>query len=383
MKEKYLRIFIYIVGLICLYAFLAIRIFPLMNAALAEKMDPETRDFNKYGDLYYYNCISHFKEHFPQPLKKYRLSEKNPSLNEADILTFGDSFFDFSFQKTFPERLSDTLDLKVYSFVTQDPTQANPFCILNHGSFQKSMHPKYVIYETIERNIPVKFGQPYDVACVNKISEKNFYDKTLSFVFKNSAEKLYALLLKRGYFINHLYSFFATMRFDLFGYISPLTSKYRMQESPWLFYSMEYGNEPGCFYYQYSDEELENYADNILKLSKKFKSTYNLDLVFMPIPNKYSIYNHLVNDDHYNNFLPRLSKKLDERNVTYVDLYQEFINSSDTLYFGTDTHWNKKGVDKALNLTLTKLNIDLSMAMNNKSSHVLSLAYKNKYYRSL
>jgi len=87
---------------------------------------------------------------------------------------------------------------------------------------------------------------------------------------------------------------------------------------------------------------------------------------------------HVANDDHYNNFLPRLSKELDERGVNYVDLYNEFINSPDTLYFGTDTHWNKKGVDKALNLTLTKMNIDISMAMHFNSSHKRSLAYKNK-----
>ena len=68
-----------------------------MNSILSEKMDPETREFNKYGDLYYNNYISHFKQDFPAPLRKYRLSEKNPALNEADILTFGDSFFDFSF----------------------------------------------------------------------------------------------------------------------------------------------------------------------------------------------------------------------------------------------------------------------------------------------
>ncbi len=65
MKEKNLRIIIYVLGAICLYAILAVRIFPLMNFALSEKMDVETHDFNKYGDLYYYNCISEFKQDFP------------------------------------------------------------------------------------------------------------------------------------------------------------------------------------------------------------------------------------------------------------------------------------------------------------------------------
>ncbi len=166
MKEKNLRIIIYILGAVCLYAFFAVRIFPLMNFSLSEKMDVETHDFTRYGDLYYYNCISEFKQDFPAPVRKYRLSEKNPSLNNADILTFGDSFFDVSFQKTLPERLSDTLNLKVYSYMTQDPTQANPFCILNSNAYNKTGHSKYIIYETIERNVHVKFDKPYEVNCI-------------------------------------------------------------------------------------------------------------------------------------------------------------------------------------------------------------------------
>jgi len=363
MKEKYLKIILYVTGIACIYAFLAVRSFPMMNAVLVEKMDPELREFNKYGDLYYNNYISHFKRDFPEPLRKYRLSEKNPSINEADILTFGDSFFDFSFVKTFPERLSDTLDLRVYSYVTQDATQSNPFCTLNQGSYQKNSSPKFAIFETIERNIPVKFSHPYDQDCRQSSHKASLYNKFLSFVFKGNSEILYALMLKRGYIVNHLYSFFVTLRFDLFGYMSPKTSKFKLEIDPWLFYDKEFGNEPGGFYYKYSDEELMTYADNVQQLSQNLKSLYNLDLIFMPVPNKYSIYHTMVNNDRYNDFLPRLYTELEKRGVIYIDLYHEYKSSTDTFYYGTDTHWNKKGVDKALELVLQKLNGHNSLAL--------------------
>jgi len=363
MKVKNLKIIINITGLVCLFAFLAIRIFPLMNAVLVEKMDPELKEFNKYGDLYYNNYISHFKEDFPTPLRKYRLSDKNPAVTDADILTFGDSFFDFSFIKTLPERLSDTLGQKVFSFVTQDPTQSNPFCILNHGAYPKKSNPKYVIFETIERNIPVKFSQSYDLRCTQKVSRKNPYFAFKDFLFNHNSEQLYALFLKRGYVINHIYSYFVTRRFDLFGYISPMTDKYKLQEVPWLFYAKEYNSEPGGFYYLYTDEELNTYADNISLLSRNFKSQYDLDLIFMTVPNKYSIYHTMVNNDCYNDFLPRLYTELEKRGVIYIDLYHEYKSSTDTFYYGTDTHWNKKGVDKALELVLQKLNGHNSLAL--------------------
>jgi hypothetical protein len=356
MKERNLRITIYITGIICLFAFFAIRIFPLMNFMLSDKMDQETRDFNKYGDLFYSNCINHFKQEFPAPLRKYRLSDKNPDVKEADVLTFGDSFFDFSFQTTFPERLSDTLNQKVYSFVTQDYRQSNPFCILNHGTYQKNVTPKHAIFETIERNIPAKFSDPYDFGCVKKEVKHNLYEKVIGFIFNKDSEKHFALLLKRGYVINYLYSAIVTLRFDLFGYIAPSTAKYSIEKDPWLFYSLEYGSDPGGFYYQYSQKEINTYADNIFHLSKGLKENYNIDLIFMPIPNKYFINHKMINNDLYNGFLPRLYTELDKRGIHYINLYDEFIGSEDTLYYGTDTHWNKKGVDKALNLVLDKMN---------------------------
>jgi hypothetical protein len=369
MKEKNLRTIIYFAGLLCLYAFFAVRIFPMMNSVLSEKMDRETRDFNKYGDLFYYNCITHFKQDFPPPLRKYRLSEKNPALNEADILTFGDSFFDFSFQTTFPERLSDTLGLRVYSFVTQDATQSNPFCILNNAAYQKNSNSKYVLFESIERNIPAKFSNAYDIGCVKQTPKRNLYDEIHNLIFKNNSEKLYALLLKRGYFVNRLYSFFATLRFDLCGYISPLTSKYKLDKDPWLFYEKEFSQEPGGFYYQYKEEELNAYADNILLLSQQLKSNYNLHLIFMPIPNKYTLYHTMINQDRYNNFLPRLYAELDKRGVLYVNLYHEYTSSPEILYYGTDTHWNKKGVDKALHLVIEKMDCSYALASLKKSTN--------------
>jgi hypothetical protein len=355
MKEKNLRLIIYLLGAICLIAFLAVRIFPLMNFTLSEKMDVETHDFTKYGDLYYYNCIADFKQDLPVPVRKYRLSEKNPSLNNADLLTFGDSFFDVSFQKTLPERLSDTLNAKVYSYMTQDPTQANPFCVLNSNGYAKNSPSKYIIYETVERNVHVKFDQPYEVDCVPQVIKKTAFRQVRDFIFKPNSEKLYATLIKRGYFLSGIYEFFASLRFNWFGYISPLTAKYSTADSPWLFYEKEFGNEPGGFSYQYTDEEISRYADNILTLSRNMKNTYNLDLIFMPIPNKYTIYHSMINHDEYNNFLPRLYNELDKRHVQYVNLYNDFTSSRDTLYYGTDTHWNKKGVDMALRLTLEKM----------------------------
>ena len=44
-------------------------------------------------------------------------------------------------------------------------------------------------------------------------------------------------------------------------------------------------------------------------------------------------------------------------------LYSHYKNSPDTLYHGTDTHWNEKGVNIAMELLLKTLQPNLSYQM--------------------
>ena len=115
MSEKALRWIINIAGIVCLYAFLALRILHLFNIVIKEKFIPEYWENTKYGELYYFNFIKHFREEgLPECDTKYRFSYRHPNVNEADILTFGDSFFDFTRMETFPEQLRDSLHKKVF-----------------------------------------------------------------------------------------------------------------------------------------------------------------------------------------------------------------------------------------------------------------------------
>ncbi len=355
-KEKIIKWIIYITGIACLYIFLASRFLTLMNFILTEKMDLELLEFTKYGDLYYNNCINYYKEDMPVQMRRFRLSEKNSSVNDADILTYGDSFFDVSFQTTLPERISDTTDTKVFCYMTQDPTQANPFSILNEKGFTKRVIPKVIIVESVERNIPTKFSKPYEIECSDSIKPNNFYDRLMNnYIFKSSDEQLFDLMLKRSYLTSYIYATISTLKFDLFGDISSHTPVYRVEPSPWLFYSKSLDSVPGGFYYKHNQGEISNYADNIALLANNLKSVYNLEMIFMAVPNKYSLYNKFVNNDEYNNFIPILQNELEKRNVHYIDLYSKFASSKENLYYGTDTHWNKKGVDLALKLTLAAI----------------------------
>lgn len=83
-------------------------------------------------------------------------------------------------------------------------------------------------------------------------------------------------------------------------------------------------------------------------------------MVFMGIPSKYTIYHTLLNNDPYNNFLPRLYKGLEERGVPCISLYEDYIGKKEVLYYGTDTHWNEKGLSIAINNTVELLHTKLN-----------------------
>ena len=299
MKEKILYWCMMVAGVIGLFLYIGTRYLPMMNLVLVEKMDLELQEFTKFGDLYYNNCIADFKEDMPEQIRRYRLSEKNPEINDADMLTYGDSFFDISFQKTLPERLTDTMNNRVFSYITQDPTQSNPFCLLNNLDYKGSSDPKVIIVESAERNIPIKYSEVYDENCDKlNVSNSNFASKLLhEYIFKDKDEQLFNLVLKRSYPTYRIFSWFSTLKFRWFGSISSLTPIYRTSPDPWLFYKNSVDNGPGSFYYQFTSSEIETYADNIAILSKKLKANYNLDLCFMAVPNKYSLYSGLVNQD--------------------------------------------------------------------------------------
>jgi hypothetical protein len=318
-----------------------------------EKVVPEYWENTPYGELYNFNRISHFKEDLPPSTVKYRHTPKCPPLRDADIIIFGDSFFDFTRLTTFPERLGDTLGKRVY-YSRYD----YPLNTLAEEGYPKGAS-KIFIYETAERYIPVRFAEPqvrtWQPDTRSALRKKLSHWRDL--VFLKDSEVRYSLLLTRSYLTQKLYEWVATFKFDRFGYIAETTPVYSLKyDVPWLFYYEEVNDDVTSFYHQHTDEDIARYCDNIADLRDKLKETYNLDMVFLPIPCKYTVYNKLLNNDRYNDLIPRIYKGLDARGVPVVKLFDQIMGSNDILYYGTDTHWNKKGLDMALDITVNFMN---------------------------
>ncbi len=357
MNERLLKYLIYIAGAVCLYAFLAVRILPMFNAALVENRSPEYFEFTKYGEQYYSNYIKHFREVLPYPKYKYRLSDRNPNLDEADLIAFGDSFFDFNRQETVAERLHDSLGVAVHAVRAWYPLD-----YLHSHNYQKGER-KTIIFQVVERNLHDRFIEPHDLNWKGNdymdVSKLSLPRRIKHWIFDVQSEQLYSILLSESYLTRDIYSTIATVKFDLFDYMAPRTPVYSLDNRynvPFLFYDITVNDAPTGFYFPHSNDLIRTYCDNLVDLKRQLKERYNLDLLFMPVPNKYTMYYKIIHpEDTYNNFLPRFYSELDRRQINYVNLYDPFLAADTLLYYGTDSHWNKNGVDIAVEKLLKKL----------------------------
>ena len=350
MNSTLLKYLIYLLGIVCLYAFVAIRFLPMFNLVLVENRDPDYFEFTKYGEMYYFSQISHFKEDMPKAEYKFRLSDKNASLDEAEIIAFGDSFFDFNRQKTVADRLQDTLGMRVHAANAWFPLE-----YLEENKYKKGRE-KTFIFEIVERNIPYRFYNAHEIPSGSSQSAENGIRSGFAglkkLIFPENSEELYNKLLKESYLTNLPYSTIATAKFDMFGYISSQTPVYNLDkfDYPLLFYYLTVDkNNTTSFYYDHTDDLINRYCDNLEDLALKLKTEYNFNMVFLPVPNKYTVlYKEINPDDKYDDFLPRLYAEMNKRNLTYVNIYDDFVRSDKQLYYGTDTHWTQNGVDIAV-----------------------------------
>lgn len=358
MNDKTLKWVLYILGAFCFFIWISLRIEPLFNLMLKEKIVPEYWENTRWGELYYFNFIKDFQEkNLPPCTTKYRYSEKHPPLEQADIILFGDSFFDFTRMTTFPEQLSDSLNKKVH-YVRYD----KPMEYLDQHNYSNRT-PKLMIYETAERFFYTRFAneQPDSYAHDKRNLLRKAFDATVGFLFVHNSEMVLDQLLCRSYLTNDIHSSINTMKFKWFGYITDQTPVYsnKSKDVPWLFVSTEVSKDPSGFYYRHTKEEIEKYCDHIESLSDKLKERYNLQMAFMIIPSKFTIYCNIVDSlrSSYGNLIPELYRELDERGIPVIKIYDDYLSERDNklLYFGTDTHWTEDGLQIALKSTIRKI----------------------------
>jgi hypothetical protein len=346
MKAILLKVGIYLAGIICVFIFILAR-FRKGDQVFEHPLIPY------YGDLYKQNFINRFDTILAEPgtiRTRYYRTSKHPKINEADILFYGDSYSFIELHKSLPEIIGDRLGKKVYhENLNELGFKNNPFQSFVNYNYIKTVEPKKLIFEVGEASVYQRFIEPYPINPKAKYHTSSIY----SSVNGNEADKRYTKLLQTSIITHEMYSWIATYKFDHYGYISKFTPYYTLEPNPWLF-SLDIVNRTQKF--KIDDQTVSRLADNILFMKDQLKDQFNVELLMVFVPARPTIYGEMAGLTNYNNLLPMLYQKLDERNIEYVDLLNPFLNSEKILYHPTDIHWNENGISLAADKVISKIN---------------------------
>ncbi len=98
-------------------------------------------------------------------------------------------------------------------------------------------------------------------------------------------------------------------------------------------------------------------AKNLSDLGLILKNEYNIELIYLIMPDKLSVYrDYLKNENIAESYIPKINSKLRERNLNVIDIYADYLNyrSNDDaklLYYASDTHFTAFGKERLVLLT--------------------------------
>jgi len=264
------------------------------------------------GDLYKKANLNFFKEKI-----NYVTYNEKTSPEEAEIITAGDSFFKVTNESdSFANLLENKTKKNVYNLSKSNfSIIGNPIKLLKKEKYKKS-GKKILILETIERGAYF-YGLKYYTDELNiPIKSKFIRKKKLIF-----GDKKMRHLFTRNIFIHHINKFVKWIRFKILKEIDGGIGEYSMKQK------MLFHQEGTKFYYEKKNKKvMKNAVKYILKLKEELKKKYDIEMVFMIIPDKFTIYKDFIeNSQKYDDFIPLFQTRLEEAGIQCIDIYYSLI----------------------------------------------------------
>lgn len=249
----------------------------------------------------------------------------NHFIQNPDVLLIGDSFFAGSSldqSETLNNQLQSKLDSSISVYTIAPASFKDFYSLYSRNIIHK---PKTIIYSIVERKTPEIFNN----ANQGKLNENSIN------IYHNS-------------FINSIKS--NTDRFT------------RLYCKEWLFAKIQNKKGPGVpskiipsmYFMKGKESNNKNENDlrntiNAIKSYKLFCDENGIEFIFIPMPNKETVYYDLVPFDEQPNYLFKLDSAMQVNGIKTINplktYNEERKTSSDLIYKLDDTHWTCKAVD--------------------------------------
>ena len=242
-------------------------------------------------------------------------------IEEADILFIGDSFFagaSLSQNEIISNRVKSKSDnkIRVYNISPSSPSFSLFAYFLKTGLIKK---PKLVIYSIVERDIPTPITSYKGIMFkIIKLFETGNFN-----VYLDKALKLSSIRWLKARIQNNI------------GNGLPAKG-----DSNMYFYS-------GAFQ-KHEKNDLQTTL-TIINSYKKYCDSHDIKFLFMPMPDKETVYYELVPFNKQPNYLFQLDSLLKKENIASINtlkIYNEYRKTHQTLlYHFDDTHWNANATE--------------------------------------
>ena len=283
-------------------------------------------------------------------VKKFH-SSYSEDLSKIDLITFGDSFSAGGGGGTnmfYQDLIADKYNLNVLDLQI-DPRLSwieNVLVLLKLPKFKK-IKPKYILLQSVERYSIMRLSQKvnWDISPDNRSTEFILAPRKKEII--PSFNFLHIANLKAPIF-KILYRFDDNAIFSKV-YITRLVSDFftSKRENDLVFYFEDLQN------LRYNRVDwISALNDNLNQLSKKLREQ-EIELIFMPVVNKYTLYQDFIQSSDYpkSNFF-ELLRKLDKE-YNFVDtkriLSEALHRQEKDIYYSDDSHWGAKAREKIIN----------------------------------
>jgi hypothetical protein len=331
-RSKIFFIIYMTVGIASLALLIASRV-PVIASCLAKTGEP------RYGDLFNMSRISDFKAETGRDTL-CMINNAPHQASEAKIICYGDSF-----SIGFMQALEQKTGIPSNAYLT---TQYGTIsgCLTSECFAKDGRRQRFFILERAERNLFHYASRKENASLRPKPLLKERLNSIMGAM--GSRDSAVEYIITSNALVFGLTEVRNTLRFRLLGDLSARTPLYR-RDNGMLFY----GEDIKCNNHPLDLHELQEYVVYLKGLQRTLRESFGLTLIVMPVPSKYTVYGfqgQLAGQDKpkmdkYNMLLPELYSRLGKEGIPYVDLYHPFMEETRPLYFISDTHWNKGGME--------------------------------------
>ncbi|RIH65701.1 hypothetical protein D1164_08565 [Mariniphaga sediminis] len=265
--------------------------------------------------------------------KTDKLGNRNDTfIQNPDVLIIGDSFMagccvtqDSTITNLLKSELGD--ETKIYNIAPGEFSRADYY--LSSGIIEK---PDLIVYSKSERYVPKSLEEYKDSRSL-KTDLKKLFENNSTF----SGISVFLDKALRHYSKNWLQARLTNQNGDGVPGV----------EGSGMFFFNTAAQEDDPNLVRNTDTDLERTKNNIVSY-KEYCDANGIDFLFLPMPNKATVYYEYVPFKEQPDYLFKLDSMLRAEGITTVNtlkLYNDYRESNDKLlYHLDDTHWNSTGV---------------------------------------